>query len=59
MLSFCARSLQSFPLAFGASKLLQIFCRMVKGILKAYGPNWVVTLLPGCEQKGSKDLAFC
>lgn len=35
MESFWARSLQSFPLELGASRLLQIFCRMERGILKA------------------------
>lgn len=57
MESFCAKRRQSLPRELGASRLLQIFWRMDSGILKAYGPSWVVTVLPGAEQKVSREPA--
>eukprot|EP00061_Rhincodon_typus_P001824 g15887.t1 len=49
--SLCASNRQSFPLLFGASRLVQIFCLMEKGILKALGPTRVVTPLSGSSSK--------
>lgn len=37
--SFCARVRQSAPRLQGGSRLVMIFCRMRKGILKALGPT--------------------
>lgn len=56
--SFWAKSCQSLPLALAVSKVAQILWRMDKGILKALGPVWDVTVQSVCIKNGTDSFSF-
>lgn len=57
--SLWASILQSCPLVCGASRLLQSFCRMGGGMLKAPGPVMVVMVLAGSSRGRSMPVGSC
>lgn len=58
-LSLWASILQSFPLVWGASRLPHSFCRMERGMRKAFGPTSVVMLLAGSSRDVSMLWESC